>query len=135
MTNEQEIKLFESVAVLTERARQAEKKEKIMDAKLDQVYMAIIQSNADREADLVSLKISLKNKINDSINKLSDYHDADLEPIKEHVRKTGWAAWMYTHPVVSGVIALVILVALKEEFIWVWQQKAEIMDWINAVKS
>jgi hypothetical protein len=57
---------------------------------LTKILLAINRSNDEREADIISLKVSIKNKINDSVKPLN----TDLNKIKE---ETWIVSWFYNH--------------------------------------
>lgn len=85
MNQERELKLIEDVATHSEQLKNIVAQNAKLDAKMDSLIGHIVKVGAENEAHVISLKVSLKNKINDSIDRLNCYHDDDVEPIKKAI--------------------------------------------------
>ena len=99
-----------SVAKLETALEFTLKQNEKLDQKLDLILLNIQKSSAEREADLYSLRFSIKKKIQDSIKELKEYHDADLLQIKTFANTAKWTLFPHKYPKVTLFIGTVLFI-------------------------
>lgn len=122
----EEIKI--SVAKLETALEFTLKQNEKLDEKLDLVLVNINKLNSEREADLYTLRFSIKKKINESIAELKSYHDNDLAKIKVFVERTKWTLFPRLYPKATVTIAVLLLLSIIETF---WEHRETIKEFLE----
>jgi PleD family two-component response regulator len=90
MSDEQVQKLALLVATMEERVEGMKERDAEHSAKLDKLFGVLVKANSDREADMFTLKMSIKKKISESVGELKNYHDIDMDSIRKDVKVSAW---------------------------------------------
>lgn len=125
---EKVIRLDEQYKFIQQQMSENKQEHTTLDDKLDKVLVAIIQADANREADIVSLKISLKNKINKSMEPI-------VNDIEAHIRKTKWTELPNKYPKTTLMLVIAFFMSIAKSLYWVYEYKDHIKELIETLPS